>query len=353
MSNLPLISVIVPVYNTEAYLRKCLDSICEQTYPHLEILCVNDGSTDGSADILSEFAAKDKRIKIINQQNAGLSAARNAALDIAQGEWITGVDSDDYLEKNAYEYALQNANDEVDVICFGTRVIWEREEEMNDDFQQYFRFAYNGVQDVTEDLIRKTNVTFWSKLWRRDLIERFALRFPVGLWYEDNYFYFTLAPFARKIAFLPEEKINYLQRRGSITSHKEHPKVYDKLRIAAAIEFFYIQHPLPHHLKKVALYAFEDCFYCGYVQATSETYRINFLKMASRIANSCDLIKQYPQRIRFLKKIPWYLKLFIKHTLRKSYYGLPGIPVLTISRRNKEEIIRLFGIKINKKQILC
>lgn len=121
----PLISVIVPVYNTEKYLRKCLDSICGQTYRSLEILCVNDGSTDGSAAILEEYAAKDNRIKVIIQANGGLSAARNTGLEHATGEWIMGVDSDDYIDCDTIEKVLNEDSLKADVIVFGYQSFWE------------------------------------------------------------------------------------------------------------------------------------------------------------------------------------------------------------------------------------
>lgn len=102
--NIPLISVIVPVYNAEKYLPKCLDSILAQTYKKLEIILVDDGSTDNSGKICDEYALKDSRIKIIHKQNGGVSSARNVALSVAKGEYIGFVDSDDYIENDMYEY---------------------------------------------------------------------------------------------------------------------------------------------------------------------------------------------------------------------------------------------------------
>ena len=101
-----LLSVIIPVYNVEPYLEQCLDSVINQTYKNLEIICINDGSTDNSLKILEKYQKKDNRIKLINQKNKGLSEARNAGLDVAKGEYIAFVDSDDYLELNAYEEAM-------------------------------------------------------------------------------------------------------------------------------------------------------------------------------------------------------------------------------------------------------
>lgn len=97
---MPKISVIIPVYNTEKYLAECLDSVLGQTFQDIEVLCVNDGSTDNAAAVLAEYAAKDNRIKVLTQENQGLSAARNTALEVAEGEWITFLDSDDALPPN-------------------------------------------------------------------------------------------------------------------------------------------------------------------------------------------------------------------------------------------------------------
>lgn len=344
-----LVSVIIPVYNVEKYLRKCLDSICNQTYRNLEILCVNDGSTDGSAAILEEYAAKDTRIKVFSQANAGLSAARNTALAHATGEWITGVDSDDYLASDAYEYALKAITKEVDIICFGTRVVWEACDSIN-ALQSYFHLRFTGDQPVTPELVRYTNATFWSKLWRKSLIDHFQQTFPVGLRYEDNYFWYTLAPFARRIAFAPDEKIYYIQRSGSIMSDTTSPKLLDRLSIAQAILDFYHQHPLPNHFLPLDLLVFEECFF-ETQKTIPDTLRPSFHRTAQLVAEQSGLIRRYPERLRFLKRRPCYLKPFVKHSPRKSYYGLPGLPLLTITRRGDEQTIRFLCIKIHKKKI--
>ena len=98
-----LISILVPVYNVSSYLRDCLDSILRQTYPSIEIICINDGSTDNSLEILNEYKDKDSRITVISQTNSGLSAARNTGLEVAKGEWVTFVDSDDCIHNKFIE----------------------------------------------------------------------------------------------------------------------------------------------------------------------------------------------------------------------------------------------------------
>ena len=180
MTDSPHISVIVPVYNTEKYLSRCLDSICGQTYRNLEILCVNDGSTDGSAAILDAYAAKDPRIRIFNQPNAGLAAARNTGLQQAKGKWITGVDSDDYLEPDAYEYALKTEAEDVDIICFGTNIIWKDSPPLP-HMETFYAICEQGTQEPSSEILASTNDSFCNKLFRRDLIQRTESVFPTGL----------------------------------------------------------------------------------------------------------------------------------------------------------------------------
>lgn len=108
----PLISVIIPVYNVEKYLRQCLESVIGQTYINLEIILVDDGSTDGSSKICDDFAAIDDRIVVIHQYNAGLSSARNAGLDIMKGDYVSFVDSDDWIEKDMFAILLSSLEDE-------------------------------------------------------------------------------------------------------------------------------------------------------------------------------------------------------------------------------------------------
>ena len=209
-----LLSVIVPVYNTEPWLRRCLDSICAQTYQNLEILCVNDGSTDNSAEILAEYAAKDSRIKVFTQENAGLSAARNTALERATGEWVTGVDSDDYLEPGVYERAMECTAEAVDMVCYGVVDVDETGAFL--PFNAYFDLPAAGEYEMTPELAERLNVCFWSKLWRRSLLEENNLRFPHGLVHEDEALFFLSVPYMRKVAICPEIGYYYMQRQGSI-----------------------------------------------------------------------------------------------------------------------------------------
>lgn len=233
--NLPHISVIVPVYNTSPWLRKCLDSICAQSYRNLEILCINDGSTDNSAEILEEYAAKDTRIKVLTQQNAGLSAARNTGLAHATGEWVTGVDSDDYLYPGVYEQAVAYCREGVNVVFFGV----QREDECGQVLPQnnYFNLPTAGEYEMAPQLAAQLNVCFVSKLWRRSMIEEQSLRFPVGLVNEDEAMYWTAAPYMNRIAVCAAVGYAYLQRRGSIMNEEGLNLLKRRKRLIPILEF--------------------------------------------------------------------------------------------------------------------
>ena len=124
MKQQPLISVIVPVYNVEQYIHQCVDSILSQTYKNLEIILVDDGSPDNCPAICDEYARNDDRVKIIHQENGGISAARNSALDLCTGEYIAFVDSDDWIESNAYEEMMSEMQKkDLDVVFCGVNVI--------------------------------------------------------------------------------------------------------------------------------------------------------------------------------------------------------------------------------------
>ena len=351
MPDSPLISVIVPVYNVEKYLRKCLDSICGQTYHHLEILCINDGSTDGSAAILEEYAAKDTRIKVFTQPNAGLSAARNTGLDHATGEWIAGVDSDDYLEPDAIEYALSAASDEVDIISFGVKVIWENMAQ-EDDVARTFATAVVGRQQPDISFMLKNTVTFWNKLWRRSFVEQYQARFPVGLWYEDNYFWWALAPYARCICSLPEKKINYVRRPGSIMSHTYQgtARRLELIAIADKLQEHYNHFPLPPQLAYARIASFLY-LYQGASNNLLPELRPRLKQETQAIASKHKLLDIKPKHLQFLQRTPWYKRPFVRHKAGKSTYGLGGIPFVVVQTKLGVEITRFLGIKIRKKTL--
>ena len=214
----PKISVIIPVYNVEKFLRECLDSVVNQTMRDIEIICINDGSTDGSLDILKEYAKKDDRIIVINQTNGWLSAARNSGLKIAKGEYIQFVDSDDYLELNAcetaYKYALQyNA----DVVVWGYKNFPKQVGNVKNKRyslkHKEVNVFYGGLRSGRH-LCRNA---VWYKLYRHEIIK--GCYFPEWIrCREDEHFNFQVDKKINILVQIPEQLYNYRLNLNSIVT---------------------------------------------------------------------------------------------------------------------------------------
>ena len=185
-----MISIIVPVYNVEKFLPVCLDSLVNQTYRGLEIICVNDGSTDGSLTILEQYAAKDERIKIISRENRGASESRNEGIEQAHGEWLMFVDSDDWLETNTCERVMEVVGDADMVIfsyirefrtssapkhIFGSEPMTFENEGINWLFE---RLIAPGGKELRDPSKLDSLSTVWGKLYKTDIIRQYGITFP-------------------------------------------------------------------------------------------------------------------------------------------------------------------------------
>lgn len=232
------ITIIVPVYNVEKYLANCLDSLINQTYKNIEIVCVNDGSTDRSSDILDDYAKKDKRIRIIKKKNGGLSSARNAALEKCETEYVMFCDSDDSFNREMCEKMLGALErDNSDIVVCDTNVIYSAHEEMKRSDERYYSLRYNGKKKITDEVILNTNVSVSNKIFKVDIIHKNKLSFPEGLNNEDFYFYNIYMSYASEISFVNEKLYNYERRDGSIMSgnFKNNKLSLDHLKIAEKI----------------------------------------------------------------------------------------------------------------------
>lgn len=221
----PLISVIVPVYNVEKYLSKCLDCIIGQTYKNLEIICINDGSKDTSLQILERYANSDSRIKIVNKNNGGLSSARNAGLKIAHGEYISFIDSDDFPELFMYERAMACFDDDIDVVVF------EYNEQYEDGKTKKYHLNYSGKYWINDDILKNSDHTTWNKIYKASCIKKNNVSFPEGYLYEDIVFFWNLFLSSVKcVYFLQESLHNYRINNASIMGNtlrkKENYSIY-------------------------------------------------------------------------------------------------------------------------------
>lgn len=224
------ISVIVPVYNVEEYITKCLKSICEQTYLNLEIILVDDGSTDESGKICDEFAGGDNRIKVIHKTNGGLSDARNAGLEIATGEWIGFVDSDDYIHEQMYELLAEAMIEEHADIVYCKRVIVRdsvMENYVDSDAKESW-LSLNALEKMYQPGFAGMATVAWNKLYKKEIFEH--LRFPKGMFFEDNYIIHRVYEKAQKVVFIDRTLYFYMERGGSIMRKPYTMRSLDKLK---------------------------------------------------------------------------------------------------------------------------
>lgn len=215
------LSVIVPVYNVEKYLEKCIDSILRQTFTEFELILVNDGSTDKSGLICEEYVKLDKRVKVIHKNNGGLSSARNAGLDIANGEYIGFIDSDDYIDPNMLNQMYITAkNYNADIVSCRFLRINENEQEDIKVLQSTEVRVYDSYKALEEYLsykdenLKDIHTVVWNKIYKRHLFNN--IKFPEGKIFEDGYVTYRLIHEANQIAVLNNIYYYYVQRSNSI-----------------------------------------------------------------------------------------------------------------------------------------
>ncbi len=220
VKNLPLVSVIIPIYNVEPFLRRCLDSILNQIYTNVEIILVDDGSPDNCPQICDEYAAKDCRIVVIHKKNGGLSDARNAGLDVCRGEYVTFVDSDDWVDEKYVDILLDNLVKENADVCICENVKTDGNLCLSN--RNIYTKSYSSAEALRH-LFKGKHTAFaisCGKIYKKSLFNH--VRFPVGKFHEDEFTTYILFYKAKKIIYTSEILYYYYQRSGSIVSSR-HP----------------------------------------------------------------------------------------------------------------------------------
>ena len=224
-----LISIIIPVYKVEIYLEKCIQSVINQTYENLQIILVDDGSPDNCGKICDEYAKKDHRIEVIHKSNGGLSDARNKGLEIAKGEYIGFVDSDDYIEADMYEVLynlLKQYNADVSICNFytvsqGKISIKNADNGINE---------YNRIEILKEILLDKNIQSYaWNKLYKKELFDE--IKYPVGKKYEDIGTTFYLLEKCNKVVVTGKSEYYYINRQDSIVNNVTESTITDYIEL--------------------------------------------------------------------------------------------------------------------------
>lgn len=275
-------SLIIPVYNVELYLRQCLDSVLNQNFDNYEVICINDGSTDGSGAILDEYSKKNDSIKVISQKNKGLSAARNAGIKAAKGDYVFFLDSDDWIEKDTLKILSESISNE-DVICFNGR-----------------RYFEDGTEEEPDKGITEDNLSGWDyynkyalvpskfhfvcvvlRLYKREFLLNINLLFEEGIYHEDNLFTPIACYYASKVKVIPDILYVYRIRGGSITQTQNPQRIFDIVTVANKLSSFFI--PLNSIDKRTIYREIAGEYFKGFMAEERKIYGKNDLELIRRI----------------------------------------------------------------------
>ena len=292
----PAVSVIVPVYNVEKYLGRCLDSLTMQTLKDLEIIVVNDGSLDGSQKVIDDYAGRYDNIVACTKENGGLGDARNYGMERASGEYIGFVDSDDWIETDMYEKMYEKARTE-DCDLVVCDLIYTFEDGSREDY------TVAGIRDLDPDN-RKAGflspLFAWNKLYRRDLLLDNGLRYPKGLWYEDIPVTLPCFALSKKTGYVSEALVHYVQRGSSIMGNRTSSKFYDIFKVLDMVTSFFKEHDLldEYHDELEYVFAEQLMVYGAFRFLRSDDYR-NLSETARKFIS-----ERYPEwkKNAYLKK---------------------------------------------------
>lgn len=288
MNQKELISVIVPIYNVEQYLEKCINSIIKQTYKNLEIILVNDGSPDNCLKICEKSAKEDKRIKVINKENGGLSDARNKGLDIMTGKYITFVDSDDYIDSKTIEELYTNLKqNNADISICNLNNVYPSGKEIKYAFKEKnlvvtginkFYNLYNSYSTPT--------IIACAKLYKSEVFNQ--IRYPVGKIHEDEAIIAEILNKVSVVSYFDKALYNYFQRKDSITNTFSLKRL-DIIEVHEKRIEFYSQNNLENNLLKLEYIAYLKVF-------------VKFIIPGLRQIEETEKLKLYQAKIKSINK---------------------------------------------------
>ena len=350
--SIPTISVIVPVHNAADFLPCCLDSLLAQTYSKIEIICVNDGSTDASAEIIDGYALRDKRILVIHQNKRGVSAARNNALSIATGEFITFVDADDWIESDTYERVLFHITERVDLVCFGSKIEGDPTPDYKDALETHLSIKNRPLCRLTSKLQAELGGEVWNKIYRRSIIEQYRIQFPLTLAYgEDKVFHFSYASVARLCVCIPHKFHHYRVHSSSAMAKLPNQKKQGEIarHVFDSIRYFYAENGIKERDMRpvMALLLFEYYIYSQH--SIIDEHWLDFCRKIYWEARKMKLLP-YCHHAELLSLRSDYMgtieRKFHHFSGNRETFGLKHWSIWSITYEPTQRIYRLLGRRI-------
>lgn len=308
------VSVIVPVYNVEEYLARCLDSLVNQSLKDIEIIVVNDGSPDNSQKIIDNYCKKYKNIKSFIKENGGVSDARNFGIEKAQGEYIAFVDGDDYVSNDMYQKMYDKAKlGNFDIVVCDLNYVYENGE---------IKRVSSKIEKDTVD-IKKTYVNMypcvWNKIFKRELFNT-GIRFKKGVWFEDVDFLYKIFPFIKNIGVVKEPFNQYVQREGSITKTFD-KRLYNYIDNWNGMVEYYKKNNLYEEYKLELEYCYVRYIYATFIkQACKYNYKDYMDAVDSAISNVRKNFPKYKKNKYFYKSLKGIYMLMFNKRIAKIIY---------------------------------
>lgn len=318
-NQLPLISIIVPVYNSEKFLGRCINSICNQTYNNLEIILVNDGSIDNSPSICNEFANTDKRIKIIHKENGGAASARNTGIEVATGDYIAFIDSDDYVESNMYEEMMKiNYAYNCDLVmcdCF------KENSTSKNIFTHNIRAGYYNknmlVNEYYHTLLMTNSVDYppsisnWVILFKKELIVLNSLRYKEGMRFSEDLLFGSQAVYyANSLYYMKEQCFYHYIMNDSSVTHTYYENKWDLMKqLYFSIKEFFYQIKEYDFKRQVDLSLLYIVYHCiGNIKESNHSKKDKKEKILD-ILNDNDVVSMFNRLNINSLNISWKLKI--------------------------------------------
>lgn len=313
------VSIIVPIYNVEKYLERCIESLIHQTFTDIEILLIDDGSQDKSGEICQEYAKQDNRVKYFWQENAGQSMARNNGVTLMTGKYVVFVDSDDYLPLDAVAVLYHKIEQENAGMVIGN---FERfyDGTKQNLLQRHYRFQRNYMEeDETVTFFEKPSMLVdlypapWGKIFRKDIIVAAEMKFPLNIWYEDFYFFSVYLPAMGKIAYVNHTVYKYAVREGSVMTSKGE-RLFELLTIFDWILEFYEAQGLAEKYRNELEFLLIQHVLIGMFYRILRAKKMPKLKNFKRVVKYARRVLPNYNKTTYLKNEPLWIKCFVQLT---------------------------------------
>lgn len=347
MGQMEKISVIIPVYNTEKYLENSVRSVMAQTYHNLEIICVNDGSPDSSAEILERLQKEDNRIVVVNKSNGGLGDARNEGLKYATSEWIAFVDSDDTIQPDTFEIVSRAFPYNPDMIHWGVNVICEPGIKRVASDEKYYAIKSSGMVEFNDNIRWKSDTVVWNKLFRKSILDKYDIHFD-KIWYEDLPFTMQYMLAIQNVYYIRTKLYNYLRRSGSIMSETfcGVPRAIDHLRGADSVLSFLDRHSMMSGHYSIMIRMFVSCYMLS-LRYTTDDKIPEIIEFAKNIYDRYDFMHS-----RITPKVVQGTQVYVSQRKRKLssriLQKLFSIRLEWIDYK-QYKVVRLFDVILIKK----